>query len=113
MSQSRPNISTPFVAPANEVEERLAWIWKDSLGLSEVGTDDNFFELGGHSLGLVQVVMKCRKALQTDIPVGDPQLLGNPTIKVMARFAAARRASASPSESASLKRISRERYRIN
>lgn len=113
VSLPRPSISTPFVPPANEVEERLASIWKGSLGLAEIGVEDNFFELGGHSLGLVQVIMKCRKALQADIPVGDPELLGNPTIKAMARFASAKCDLGSVVELASIKKVSRDRYRAN
>jgi acyl carrier protein len=113
VSQPRPSISTPFVPPANEVEERLASIWKGSLGLTEIGVEDNFFELGGHSLGLVQVIMKCRKALQADIPVGDPELLGNPTIKAMARFAVAKRNLGSVVEMSSIKKVSRDLYRAN
>ena len=112
VSQSRPAISTPFVAPANELEQRLASIWKDSLGLAEIGVDDNFFQLGGHSLGLVQIIMKCRKALRADIPVGDPQFLANPTIKAMARFAVAGSDSVPVPEMPGIKRISREAYRV-
>ena len=112
VSQSRPAISTPFVAPANELEQRLASIWKDSLGLAEIGVDDNFFQLGGHSLGLVQIIMKCRKALRADIPVGDPQFLANPTIKAMARFAIAGSDSVPVPEMPGIKRISRETYRV-
>ena len=100
------------MAPTGEAEERLASIWKDSLGLAEIGVEDNFFELGGDSLRLVQVIMRSRKALQADVPVGDPQLLRNPTIKAMARFATARRTSARVPEMA-IKRISREHYRAN
>jgi acyl carrier protein len=113
VSQPRPSLSTPFVPPANEVEKRLASIWKDALGLAELGVEDNFFELGGHSLGLVQVIMKCRKALQADIPVGDPELLSNPTIKAMARFASFKRDLGPAVGLSTIRKVSREQYRAN
>jgi amino acid adenylation domain-containing protein/thioester reductase-like protein len=53
--------SRPYVAPKGEVEEILAGIWHDLLGVERVGRDDNFFELGGHSLLLVQMMERLRR----------------------------------------------------
>jgi len=39
-----------FVAPRTEVEEGLARLWAETLGVDRVGADDDFFELGGDSL---------------------------------------------------------------
>ncbi|MDH8639316.1 phosphopantetheine-binding protein, partial [Klebsiella pneumoniae] len=39
-----------YVPPATELEQRLAEIWQQLLGLERVGTTTNFFDLGGHSL---------------------------------------------------------------
>jgi acyl carrier protein len=113
VSQGRPDISTPFVAPAGEVEEALASIWKEALGLAEVGVDDNFFELGGHSLGLIRVIMKCRKAIGMNIPVADPALLENPTIKVMAAFGDDWAKGEPAPQARSIQAVSRERYRVD
>jgi len=41
-----------YVAPRNELEEKIASIWKETLEISRVGIDDNFFDLGGESLRL-------------------------------------------------------------
>ncbi|MDO6435725.1 amino acid adenylation domain-containing protein [Flavitalea sp. BT771] len=49
--------------PSDEVESALAEIWKEVLGLVEVGVSDNFFELGGHSLKATQVASRVRKRL--------------------------------------------------
>jgi amino acid adenylation domain-containing protein/non-ribosomal peptide synthase protein (TIGR01720 family) len=50
-----------YVAPAGPVQERLAAIWAEVLGLDRVGADDNFFALGGDSILGIQVVSKARQ----------------------------------------------------
>jgi acyl carrier protein len=57
---SRPELETPFVAPRSPIEEKLAGIWAQLLGLERVGVDDNFFDLGGHSLLTTQAVSRVR-----------------------------------------------------
>ncbi len=111
VSQPRPKISSTYVPPVSETDRKLAGIWKEALGLAEVGLDDNYFELGGNSLGLVQLIMKCRKAIKAAIPVGDPTLLANPTIRVMAAFAAAKDAPAEPADGGP-KRVSRDKFKV-
>jgi len=44
-----------FEAPQGEVEEVLARLWAETLGIERVGRCDNFFELGGHSLLLLKL----------------------------------------------------------
>jgi len=43
------------------VEEALAEIWGEVLGVQGVGRRDNFFELGGHSLKVMEVVALARQ----------------------------------------------------
>jgi len=45
-----------YIAPENEIQERLAAIWKEILGVDEVGILDNFFDLGGNSIRLIKLV---------------------------------------------------------
>jgi acyl transferase domain-containing protein len=51
----RPDLPGAYVAPRNEVEQTLADIWQELLGIEQVGVHDNFFELGGDSLLGIQV----------------------------------------------------------
>ncbi|WP_245730264.1 non-ribosomal peptide synthetase/MFS transporter [Micromonospora pallida] len=51
------------VAPAGPVEHLVAGIWREVLGLAEVGATDDFFDLGGHSLLATQVVARLRREL--------------------------------------------------
>lgn len=62
----RPELSTPYLAPSNEVEAQIAEIWSDWLGIDQVGVHDNFFELGGNSLIGVGVMDAVRRALNLD-----------------------------------------------
>ncbi len=51
-----------YVPPRNPVEERLAAVWAEILGLPRVGVHDNFFRLGGDSILSIRVVSRAREA---------------------------------------------------
>jgi len=59
----RPALTTDYVAPRNEIEEMVARIWQDLMGIEPLGVHDNFFELGGHSLLATQLVSRLQKNL--------------------------------------------------
>ncbi|MDZ7949848.1 type I polyketide synthase [Nostoc sp. DedQUE09] len=61
-SYLRPNLDNDYVAPRNEVEQTIANIWQELLGIEQVGIDDNFFELGGDSVLGIQVSARAAKA---------------------------------------------------
>ena len=50
-----------YEAPRGEMEEKLASLWQELLGVEHVGRQDHFFELGGHSLMAVQLVERLRR----------------------------------------------------
>jgi natural product biosynthesis luciferase-like monooxygenase protein len=60
---ARQETSTPFIPPATEVERKLAAIFRELLGLDEIGVHDNFFDLGANSLMMVRIVEKIRAEL--------------------------------------------------
>ncbi|MCI5137749.1 MAG: non-ribosomal peptide synthetase, partial [Candidatus Electrothrix sp. AR1] len=73
---------TEFVAPRNTLEEQLAEIWSEVLGISPVGIRDNFIELGGHSLLAIRVIGLLYDRLQVELPI--TRLFQNPTIAKLA-----------------------------
>ena len=80
--QPRPALRTAYVAPADDLEESLAEIWADMLGIEGIGTHDSLFELGGDSLLAVQLLAVVKHAYDVDIaPAGFFQ---EPTIAALA-----------------------------
>ncbi|MBD2515972.1 amino acid adenylation domain-containing protein [Nostoc sp. FACHB-973] len=76
-----PNISADirnFVAPRTPIEQLIATIWAEVLGLQKVGIYDNFLELGGHSLLASLVISRLRESLSVELSVG--ALFESPTV---------------------------------
>ncbi|MGF0253978.1 non-ribosomal peptide synthase/polyketide synthase, partial [Rhodococcus erythropolis] len=58
-----------FRAPVSSVEQAVAQVFSDVLGIEQVGLDDDFFALGGNSLIATRVMSRLGQALETKIPV--------------------------------------------
>ena len=58
-----------YRAPASAVEEILAGIYAQVLGVERVGVDDSFFELGGDSLSAMRVIAAINKSLDAGLAV--------------------------------------------
>ncbi len=58
-----------FRAPVTPVQETVAAVFADVLGLDRVGVDDDFFDLGGNSLIATRVVARIGAALGATVPV--------------------------------------------
>lgn len=63
----RPGIQTPYAAPRDELEQQLADLWQEQLGVETVGITDDFFDLGGHSLLATRVLARVQRALGVEI----------------------------------------------
>ncbi|HEU4555736.1 MAG TPA: non-ribosomal peptide synthetase, partial [Chitinophaga sp.] len=75
--------ATPYLAPRNEVEQRLVEIWKEVMGTEkEIGVRDNFFELGGHSIKAIKILFRVSK--EFGVVIGIQKMFEEPTIENLA-----------------------------
>ncbi|HEX5725644.1 MAG TPA: amino acid adenylation domain-containing protein, partial [Longimicrobiaceae bacterium] len=71
------------IGPRSGLEETLAALWREVLGVEQVGIHDDFFELGGHSLLALRLMARLREELGRDLPVAT--LFRAPSVESMAR----------------------------
>ncbi|HVS00258.1 MAG TPA: amino acid adenylation domain-containing protein, partial [Thermoanaerobaculia bacterium] len=71
-----------IIAPSDPVEELLAGIWTEVLGVERVGIHQDFFALGGHSLLATRVMSRLRDTFGTEVPVR--RLFETPTVAGLA-----------------------------
>lgn len=83
---SRPELDTDYVPPSDEVENKIAAVWRELLGLDLVGRHDNFFDLGGNSLIALKVASRLNKELGVKLPV--VMLFEGPTVSALAKLIA-------------------------
>ncbi len=81
---SRPNLQSTYTAPRNEVEQTLADIWQEILGIEQIGIYDNFLELGGDSLLSIQITARANKM---NLRLTNQQIFEYPTIAELAEVA--------------------------
>ncbi|HET6978727.1 MAG TPA: amino acid adenylation domain-containing protein [Pyrinomonadaceae bacterium] len=66
---ARPELEQQYASPRTPVEEVLASIWSEILGVKRVGINDNFFDLGGHSLLVTQITLRVRQIFKVNLPL--------------------------------------------
>jgi acyl carrier protein len=75
-------VAAEFIAPRTELEEAIAKIWAEVLGIERVGISDNFFELGGHSLLATRIISSIREQFKVELPLR--RLFETPTVAALA-----------------------------
>jgi thioesterase domain-containing protein/acyl carrier protein len=73
-------------ASLNPVENMLADVWRELLGVEEIAPEDDFFALGGHSLAAVRLFARIRKHYAVDLPLAT--LFQAPTLGALAALVA-------------------------
>ena len=71
-------------APSTSAEQVLIELWKDVLGVKQLGVHDHFFEAGGHSIALLRLQNKIEEAFHRRVRI--TELFQHPTIAEMARL---------------------------
>lgn len=75
-------LTQTYVPPRTPIEETLARLWAEVLGVERVGIEDNFFELGGHSLQAMQLVSKISAATRYEVSL--KTIFTQPTVAALA-----------------------------
>jgi acyl transferase domain-containing protein/thioesterase domain-containing protein/acyl carrier protein len=83
-----PSPERGAVPASTSLEQAVAAVWQDVLGVHGVGLDAPFFEVGGHSLALARVQAKLSARLGVDIDL--VTLMRLPTIRQLAAHLASR-----------------------
>ncbi|WP_127086468.1 amino acid adenylation domain-containing protein [Dulcicalothrix desertica] len=70
-TKEQPMLTQPYVAPSTLIQNHLAKIWSQILGIEieQVGIYNNFFELGGHSLLTVQLLAQIEEVIHIKLPL--------------------------------------------
>ncbi len=64
-----PEVPADALQEMNPIEELLADIWREVLGVTRVSLHSNFYDLGGHSLLALRVVSRINDYFQTGLSV--------------------------------------------
>jgi amino acid adenylation domain-containing protein len=79
-----------YVAPRTKIEETIAGIWTELLGVERISVNDGFFELGGDSLLISRLVARIHTVFDVNLPIRSIFL--TPTLKNIAAAVKAQRA---------------------
>lgn len=82
-----------YVAPTNEIEEKLVNIWAEVLEIAEdkIGIDNNFFDMGGHSLKATIFVTKLLREMNVQLQIRE--VFEAPKIRELAKIIRTKEAS--------------------
>ncbi|MCP5106334.1 MAG: hypothetical protein GY950_23315, partial [bacterium] len=79
-------VAEAVTLPSNEVEEQLAVLWSEVLGIpvDSVGITADFFRSGGHSLTATMLTAKIHKVFDVKVPL--TEIFQRPTIRELAQY---------------------------
>jgi NADP-dependent 3-hydroxy acid dehydrogenase YdfG/aryl carrier-like protein len=77
----RPDLQVPYAEAETDLQRRLVELWRDLLGVRQIGIHDNFFELGGDSLRGIQLVILARRL---GVQLTTAELFEHPTVAQLA-----------------------------
>ncbi|MET0400361.1 MAG: phosphopantetheine-binding protein, partial [Longimicrobiaceae bacterium] len=77
----RPAVMTDYVAPAGDLQLKVAEVWEELLGIEGIGAYDDFLELGGHSLLGIRLLGRLREHFQVEL--APDALYAAPTVSEM------------------------------
>jgi acyl carrier protein len=80
----RPTLQNEYVEPSEGLEQGIAGLWSEFLGITPIGAHDNLFELGGDSLLALQLLAKVRSAYQVEVQPAE--LFDSPTVAALAAW---------------------------
>jgi amino acid adenylation domain-containing protein len=80
----RATANHSFVMPKTPLEEFLAGLWRELLGVQQIGVLDNFFDLGGNSIQGAVLINRLQEKLGEQIYT--IALFDSPTIAGLARY---------------------------
>jgi acyl carrier protein len=76
------NVTEPMTSVTG-TEQLVAEMWRDLLGVEQVGQDNNFFDLGGTSLTAIKLLQRVEKTFGADVLSPDT-LYGDPRLTAVA-----------------------------
>ncbi len=75
---ARPPATVEFVAPRTALEDEVAQVWIEVLGVERVGSNDSFWDLGGHSLLATRALARLESSFGVSLQL--QSLFASPTL---------------------------------
>jgi amino acid adenylation domain-containing protein len=67
-----------YLAPNNQLERQILDIWKETLGVEDIGIKDNIFDIGGHSMTMTLIFNKLKEKI--NLPLSLVEMYEYPTV---------------------------------
>jgi phthiocerol/phenolphthiocerol synthesis type-I polyketide synthase E len=64
-------VETPYTAPRDDVERTMAALWRQAVGMEQVGLDDDWQELGMNSITVVRLAARISEIYGVAVSVGE------------------------------------------